>query len=215
MSGEYSCQRPLQEVPWPFRPSRYLILAPPAFVPPKLINQTISNTGLSLDAMLVIIIFTLMLQLAHVTAFITTYNGPFHQWYPQWRQNFLNATHQNCSAAFHAYLTEKPPPNHPEALAAEMVRCLLSSVYVDEGMKTNMASAAVLLGLLPTILALVGSSTAEVSLLGLRRPVFALFLATGSPAVSPIRNYEYHDPIERLSRGQEHVELPDPSLVGK
>jgi len=45
------------------------------------------------------------------------------------------------------------------------------------------------------------------SLLGLRRPLFALFLAAGSPAVSPIRAFDYRIPIESLKGGEKHVKM--------
>jgi hypothetical protein len=63
-----------------------------------------------------------------------------------------------------------------------------------------MASAGVLLGLTPTILAAVGSSTDETAVLFTlsKRPLLAIFLAGGSPAVFPMRSFEYQDPIKLL-----------------
>ncbi|KAI1733655.1 hypothetical protein F4680DRAFT_454718 [Xylaria scruposa] len=64
-----------------------------------------------------------------------------------------------------------------------------------------MAAAAVVLGLLPTTLSLAGCNTAEIGLLALRRPILALLLATGAPSVSPIRAFEYREPIHMLRDG--------------
>ena len=55
-----------------------------------------------------------------------------------------------------------------------------------EVFKANMAAASVLLGLLPTILSLAGSSTLEVGLIALQRPFLASLLGTASPAVYPL-----------------------------
>ncbi|OQN95372.1 hypothetical protein B0A48_18478 [Cryoendolithus antarcticus] len=64
----------------------------------------------------------------------------------------------------------------------------------------NMNSATVLLGILPALLPLVGSDTAETSLLGVRRPLFAMLLAVSSPSVSPIRAFVYPNPREMLEK---------------
>lgn len=61
-----------------------------------------------------------------------------------------------------------------------------------------MQSAAVLLGLLPTILSLAGSSTVELGLVARARPVLAVLLALGSPAAGPVRAFEHPDPGEVL-----------------
>lgn len=72
-----------------------------------------------------------------------------------------------------------------------------------------MAAAAVLLGLLPTTLSLIGSNTVETGLLALRRPLLAGLLAAGTPAVAPMRMFDYDDPIELMSRSS-----PPPLSVG-
>ncbi|KAK5630969.1 hypothetical protein RRF57_006684 [Xylaria bambusicola] len=64
-----------------------------------------------------------------------------------------------------------------------------------------MAAAAVALGLLPITLSLVGSSTAEIGLLALRRPILTFFLASGAPAVSSLGVFEYQGPIHMLREG--------------
>lgn len=71
-----------------------------------------------------------------------------------------------------------------------------------------MASAAVVLGLLPTMLSLAGSSTLEMGIFALRRPLLAFLLAAGSPAVSPIRTFEYRDPSVILQLRPEGLRTP-------
>ena len=52
-----------------------------------------------------------------------------------------------------------------------------------------MAAASVLLGLVPTILGLAGSSTVGIGLVALQYPFLALLLGIASPAVNPLRTF--------------------------
>lgn len=71
------------------------------------------------------------------------------------------------------------------------------------------AAAAVLLGLLPPTLAVVGPTTTEVGLLALRRPVLAMLLGAGTPAVWPTRAFEYKNIAELLHRQTDSLMLPE------
>jgi hypothetical protein len=84
-------------------------------------------------------------------------------------------------------------------------------------MKSNMASAGVVLGLTPTILAMLGSSTTDTALLSIvaMRPLLALCLAIGSPAASPLRPFEYVDPIESLASSGERKSVPLYGITGQ
>jgi hypothetical protein len=82
-----------------------------------------------------------------------------------------------------------------------LLNCLL--IQTAELDKMRMASAAGLLGLLPTILAFVGSTLYETTLLSVRRPLLAYLLATGSPAVPPLRSFSQED-IPNISKTQQH-----------
>lgn len=70
---------------------------------------------------------------------------------------------------------------------------MLSSV--SETIKADMASASVLLGLMPTILASIGPTVAELSLLSLRRPFLTFLISLGSPGINPGRVTTYEDPF--------------------
>jgi hypothetical protein len=70
------------------------------------------------------------------------------------------------------------------------------------------AAAAVLLGLLPTTLAVLGSNSRETSLLALRRPFLALLLAIGAPAVSPLRSTQHADHAQILTQGEDRITIP-------
>ncbi|KAF2841226.1 hypothetical protein M501DRAFT_1014034 [Patellaria atrata CBS 101060] len=75
-----------------------------------------------------------------------------------------------------------------------------------------MASAAVMLGLTPSILAVLSPTTVETSLLFIvtRRPLLALCLAAGSPATFLSRSANHADPLEAL--GGHHSQLSPPKL---
>ncbi|KAL8991118.1 MAG: hypothetical protein Q9169_007945 [Polycauliona sp. 2 TL-2023] len=77
-----------------------------------------------------------------------------------------------------------------------------------------MASAQVVLGLTPTMLAVLGPSTEETSVLFIvgRRPLLALLLAAGCPAVFPMRCFDNSDPVGILN--ERPGRLHPPSLNG-
>lgn len=109
----------------------------------------------------------------------------------------------NCSTEYDIYLHGQPRSDFKQWLNDYVTNCILDNA--SETMKMNMQAAAVLLGLTPTILSLVGSSTAETSILALRRPVLAFLLGAGSPSVNPLRSFEYWDPVRGiLKRHEEH-----------
>ncbi|KAJ2987629.1 hypothetical protein NUW58_g4397 [Xylaria curta] len=68
----------------------------------------------------------------------------------------------------------------------------------SEAIQGNFASGLVALGLMPTILTFLGSAVSETALLSRRRPLLALMIASGSPAVNPLPTFVYENPLERL-----------------
>jgi hypothetical protein len=67
-----------------------------------------------------------------------------------------------------------------------------------EPVKANMASAAVALGLMPTLFAFIGSNTVETAILSLKRPVLGFLLLAASPTVAPTRTFDYRSPATLL-----------------
>ena len=139
-------------------------------------------------------------------------NSHFQQWYPQYRATFERLVDgPECNGTFADYRRGYGHPgfcwpNFVGCLSGAMVHCLLSNV--TESLKANMASAAIFLGLLPTTLSLVGPSTVETGLLALRRPLLSLLLASGAPAVSPIRTFEYRLPAELIRKRPDGIDAP-------
>jgi hypothetical protein len=122
----------------------------------------------------------------------------FQHWYPQYRHVFESIVEELCQAEYRGYLTEVAPKDYLSGTVTPVIDCILKNL--NETRKSNMAAAAVVLGLLPTTLGLVGSTTMEVGLVALRRPFLAFLLAAGAPAVSPIRTFDYVDPKELLQK---------------
>ncbi|KAJ5703908.1 hypothetical protein N7493_011046 [Penicillium malachiteum] len=136
----------------------------------------------------------------------------FEHWYPEYGFIFQRLIHEKCSTEYawyktrngnHTYMHEKTRylgagPSKTEELVVPLVNCLMESC--PEFMKSNMASANVLLGLAPVMLAALGSNLDETSILTVigNRPILALALAAGSTSVISMRPFEHRDPLESL-----------------
>ena len=132
-------------------------------------------------------------------------------WYSQFGAIVETSITDNCTLEVEQYWSGNRTTPHclryhsHNCLIGPAVNCIIGTM--TETNKANMASAAIVLGLLPTILALAGSTTTETGILSLRRPLLAILLAAGSPSVNPIRTFEYHNPFEMLKSGNGSVHL--------
>ena len=124
----------------------------------------------------------------------------FKEWYPFLGPAFVPKIEPggNCAQQYQVYLAnEKPCPVGPiDCLAEDVVDCLLNNIT-----QTNLANqqaAAILLGLLPVMLAMASSTTLEIGLVALRRPLLAFLLSLGSLSVNPIRAFDYRNIIHHL-----------------
>jgi hypothetical protein len=143
----------------------------------------------------------------------------FKSWYPQYGFVFERALHENCADQYAAYLTAIKNDStidwygggdKPSALTQPVIQCILNQT--TDYIKSAMSSAQVLLGLTPTILAVLGSSTEELSLLSViaRRPFLALLLSLASPSVFVSRAFEYNDPVSMLQDRPGRLKQPNP-----
>ncbi|KAI1497759.1 hypothetical protein F5X99DRAFT_354422 [Biscogniauxia marginata] len=124
----------------------------------------------------------------------------FDHFFPAWNDNIQNILRQNCTEQLATYRAGKVDPSQPKsALITPVMECILNAF--PEFRKAEMASSAVILGLLPTILQSLGSTAAETALLGLRRPVLAFLLSAGSPAVSPMKGSEFVETVATFVEG--------------
>ncbi|KAK4209360.1 hypothetical protein QBC37DRAFT_245192, partial [Rhypophila decipiens] len=137
-----------------------------------------------------------------------TNKNQFQQWYPQYAHIFSDIRQLYCEDEYAAYLTGVK--NHSRidyiggggiysVVTQPVINCILN--HTSDYVKNGMTSAQVLLGVMPTVLAILGASTEEMSMLSniARRPLLALLLSAGSPSVYFSRAFEYHDPAEILS----------------
>jgi len=127
----------------------------------------------------------------------------FQSWYSQFGKPFANISKTYCSREFDIYLhgtrktTTKAIINGSEPITIfvePMINCVLS--YTSPYILSALGSAQVMLGLTPTLIALLGASSEEVCLVGLigRRRFLALLLAAASPSIYTNRAFEYRDP---------------------
>lgn len=91
-----------------------------------------------------------------------------------------------------------------------LLNCVLDQL--PDTVKADMAASGILLGLLPVLLSLVGSTTAEVGLLALRRPLLASMLALASPGISTMKFHDYRDAFAPLRK---HHQPIDPTGFAK
>ncbi|OTA84583.1 hypothetical protein M434DRAFT_36423 [Hypoxylon sp. CO27-5] len=117
----------------------------------------------------------------------------FREWFPQYRENFTSIMRNNCSSVYQDYVTGNTRgATGKSATSRPVVACVLAAV--DEAGKANLASAGVVLGLLPSMLSITSSMTNEVGLIAIRRPVLALLLAVGTPSANALRTFEQPEP---------------------
>jgi hypothetical protein len=153
-----------------------------------------------------------------VTAFPT---AQFEEWYPELGKILNRTLREKCTAELDYYRSGRVNNTRLElydyfsgatlrsALAQPVASCILNNT--SDWIKSGMASAAVVLGLAPAILACLGPSIEETSTLFIiaRRPLLVMCLAAGSPAVNPIRAMENRDPLDILKSRKKGYELPN------
>ncbi|ERF73914.1 hypothetical protein EPUS_05926 [Endocarpon pusillum Z07020] len=142
-------------------------------------------------------------------------NQLLEKFFPGYNDGFQRILRENCSEQYADYLVNKDNSIKVDSILrgfgldrphSPVVECILNAA--PEFVKSKMASAQVLLGLTPTILATLGSSPLETAMLAIvaRRPLLALFLAAGSPSVFAFRSFEYTKAIEDLP--ERHIDRP-------
>ena len=136
--------------------------------------------------------FVIVLLLPILT---TARNTRFDQFFPYYRSLFTDIRDHQC-LALHAAQHLQAENIFRSDLCVDVLNCILD--HTKENVKANMASASVGLGLMPTILTFLGSSTTETALLSRRRPLLSFLIACGSPAVNPLPTFIYQDPVAGL-----------------
>ncbi|KAM7189692.1 hypothetical protein V8F33_009940 [Rhypophila sp. PSN 637] len=133
----------------------------------------------------------------------------FQRWFNQYGFVFEKLLARHCTGEYAHYLYDTAENatiywdeggDTAATLVQPVVSCLLDRM--PQFIMSNMQSAQVLLGLTPTILAILGASTEESATLAVigQRPFLSLMLACGSPSVYLSRAFEFKDPVEILSK---------------
>jgi hypothetical protein len=131
----------------------------------------------------------------------------FRKWWPQYRAVFMNITATDCKSEWNEYLYGQHSNTtidwlnggepHTE-FVEPLVNCVMS--YCSPYILYQLQSAQIILGLLPTILAVLGASSDETSLLAIigKRPLLAMVLAAATPSIYTTRAFEYPNPRNTL-----------------
>ena len=80
----------------------------------------------------------------------------YHDWYTQFGAGYARILRNNCTADYEDFLVFRPGTGCYSCYVTPLLNCLLDNV--DEYTKAKMATASILLGLLPTLLAYFGSN---------------------------------------------------------
>ncbi|KAH7137270.1 hypothetical protein B0J13DRAFT_76183 [Dactylonectria estremocensis] len=126
----------------------------------------------------------------------------FDQFFPGWNPYLQDIIRDNCSRQHDRYLKgEGSVANSASSAVTPLIDCILNEF--PEFRKAELGASTVVLGLMPTILQSLGSTTAETAVLARRRPFLALLLAGGSPAVNMARGSEFLETLARFVEGGE------------
>ena len=139
-----------------------------------------------------------LLPLAVLLVAATTSNADavrhFHEWFPHGVESFANVSLQTCNAtlrafedAYYSYCSKAwiDLGIHENRAIFDLCRahenCILE--HVSEVIKASMATSGVVLGVLPTLLAVLSPSITEIALIAVQRPLLAGLLSLGSPGM--------------------------------
>ncbi|KAI2631597.1 hypothetical protein GGS21DRAFT_491497 [Xylaria nigripes] len=142
-----------------------------------------------------------------ITSSTAAITSQFQNFYHQHALEYEYILQHNCSQQFANYLTGRPQDFEIDVLGGggpasvlvqPVIECLLGNI--SEYIKAASASAQVILGLTPPILATLGASTDEIAMISLvgRRHLLALLLSFGNPSVYIERALDFRQPQELL-----------------
>ncbi|RWA04472.1 hypothetical protein EKO27_g10631 [Xylaria grammica] len=130
----------------------------------------------------------------------------FDHFFPGWNERVQTILRENCSAPYAEYLTgEVPEGVGAQGIVNPLIDCILE--VFPESRKAELATGALVLGLIPTILQTIGSSTVETALVGLRRPLLGFLISAGSPAVSMTKTSDFARSVREFVDGSEPREM--------
>lgn len=120
----------------------------------------------------------------------------FEIWFGTYAHHFKESSINICNSTLQQYKNPTSDSPDPSLGIAWHADCILANT--TETIKANMASAGVVLGLMPGLLSSLGPTPAEASTLMLERPFLSFLLAIGGSAFYPFRTSDHQDPLEAL-----------------
>ena len=146
---------------------------------------------------------TILLLLLFLTAPARAWRwDPFTIFLPVYSDAFAPLWHDSC-------IPELNTPHSASAWCEATLDCVLENS--SESVKANMAGASILLGLAPTILGTLAPAVEDLALLGAHRPLLALLLAAGTPALAANNPLGEPNPLAPLHRRRDAVRLGGPA----
>ncbi|KAL6921247.1 hypothetical protein FSHL1_005219 [Fusarium sambucinum] len=110
----------------------------------------------------------------------------YENFFPAWDHIIKEQLTNNCTEPLNNYKNRSDPTRQ---LGYHVIGCILDTM--PEFRKAELASAAVILGLAPTVLQLMSASYLDTAMLAYRRPVLASLLSMSSSGVRPLTATEY------------------------
>lgn len=150
----------------------------------------------------------------------------FQHWFPLSAIEFDSLSTTTCNTTLSAFTTAyNTAPSSLQAalnlgigqspiyqLCKDHASCLLGNS--TEWSKANLATTNLVLGLLPTILAVIAPSMTEMAVLALRRPVLSAILSVSSPAILQGRLFDYQHPGDVLNVEHPRHDVRRPLVLG-
>ncbi|KAF5723787.1 hypothetical protein FMUND_1523 [Fusarium mundagurra] len=152
-------------------------------------------------------IATIILFIPPTTA-LQRSNKQFRQFFPAWQSILQDQLKHNCSSEIQDYLNISSPAVRP---GYTVIDCILTTM--PEFRKAEIAAAAVVLGLAPSVLQLLSASYLDTAILAYRRPGLAVLLAMCSSGVRPLTASDYDDFIGKMS-AESSTAFAVPRFVG-
>ncbi|KAF5673340.1 hypothetical protein FHETE_3464 [Fusarium heterosporum] len=132
----------------------------------------------------------------------------YQQFFPAWEEKLKEQLTRNCTVPFNAYQNRSDPTRQ---LGYHVIGCILETM--PEFRKAELASAAVILGLAPTVLQLMSASYLDTAMLAYRRPGLAFLLSMASSGVRPLTATEYDDFVTTMGTDPFHTNFGSPESV--
>ena len=116
----------------------------------------------------------------------------FESWYPHNAEKLVAISTGICNQTLRDYRTAYAAPRDSLMATKLLSICYRHEACIVDQIETNhllnYQSAIVMLGLIPTLMAYIGPSIAEISLLYAHRPLLAALLSLGTPTIWTVSN---------------------------